>query len=190
LHISDLSDLTREDNNIMKQFNVVFGGAVSGGHKTAEVKKNLATLFKADEKKIDQLFAAPQVVLKRNIDYDQAMKYQTAFQRAGAICDVEEVIQNIGQQAAATPGPPPIPQPSGVHMVGGQRQSVHKSDPQAQTHKKSNRGPHLIIFGVVMILLRVFSIAFKGNPGFMDLFQGGLGVYFLISGIHMVAKQS
>ena len=51
----------------MKQYNVVFGGAVLGGHKAAEVKKNLAALFKADEKKIDQLFAAPQAVLKRNM---------------------------------------------------------------------------------------------------------------------------
>jgi hypothetical protein len=48
LYISDLSDLQREGNNIMKQYNVVFGGAVLGGHKAAEVKKNLATLFKAD----------------------------------------------------------------------------------------------------------------------------------------------
>ena len=40
----------------MKQFNVVFGGAVSGGHKVEEVKKSLAAVFKADEKKIDQLF--------------------------------------------------------------------------------------------------------------------------------------
>ena len=174
----------------MKQFNVVFGGAVSGGHKVEEVKKNLATLFKADPKKIDQLFETPQVVLKRNIDYDRAMKYQTAFQRAGAICDVEEVIQEIGQQAAAPSGPPPIPQPSDVHMVGGKRQSVHKSAPQAQIHKKNKRGPYLIIFGVVLILIRAFSIAFKGSPGFMDLFQGGLGIYLLISGIHTVAKKS
>ena len=147
-------------------------------------------MFKADEKQIDQLFAASKVVLKKNIDYDQAMKYQKALQRAGAICNVEEVIQNIGQQAAATPGPPPIQQSAGVHMVGGKRLSAHKSDLQAQTHKKKNRGPLLIICGVVLIFLRVASIAFKGHPGFMDLFQGGLGIYFLISGILKVAKQS
>jgi hypothetical protein len=70
----------------MKQYNVVFGGAVSGGHKVEEVKKSLAAVFKADEKKIDQLFEVPHVVLKRNIDYDQAMKYQKALQRAGAVC--------------------------------------------------------------------------------------------------------
>ena len=76
-------DLLLKGNLIMKQFNVVFGGAISGGHKVEDVKKNLAALFKADPQKIDQLFEAPQVVLKRNVDYDQAMKYQTALQRAG-----------------------------------------------------------------------------------------------------------
>ena len=133
----------------MKHYNVVFGGAVSNGHKVEEVKKNLAAVFKADEKKIDQLFEVPHVVLKRNIDYDQAMKYQTVIQRAGAVCDVEEVIQNIDQQAAATTVPPAIPQPSGAHMVGGKRQSAHKPDLQAKTQKKKNRGPLLIICGVV-----------------------------------------
>ena len=118
------------------------------------------------------------------------MKYQKALQRAGAICNVEEVIQNIDQQAAATLVPPPIPQSTSAHMVGGKSQSVHKSEPQAQTHKKKNRGPLLIILGVVMILIRVVKITVTGDPGFMDLLQGGLGVYWLISGIHKVAKQS
>ena len=154
----------------MKQFNVVFGGAVSGAHKTAEVKKNLATLFKADEKKSDQLFAAPQTVLKRNVNYDQAMKYQ-----------------NIDQQAAS---PPPIPQSAGAHMVGGKRQSAHKADPQARTHKKSNRGPFLIILGVGMILIRLVKIGPVGDFGFMDLLMGGAGVLWLITGIGMVTKQS
>jgi hypothetical protein len=121
-------------------------------------------LFKADEKKIDQLFAAPQVVLKRHIDYGQAMKYQKALQRAGAICNVEEVIAHTVQQTAAAANPPPIPQTSGVYMVGGKRQSAHKSDPQAQTRIKRNRGPYLIIFGTVMILLRGGNIFLTGHP--------------------------
>jgi hypothetical protein len=104
LYILNLSDFAREGNNIMKQFNVVFGGAVSGGHKVEEVKKSLAAVFKADEKKIDQLFEVPHVVLKRNIDYDQAMKYQKALQRAGAVCDVEEVIHNTCSAADSTAG--------------------------------------------------------------------------------------
>ena len=174
----------------MKQFNVVFGGAVSGGRNVDEVKKNLATLFKADGKKIDQLFEAPQAVLKRNVDYEQAMKYQAALQRAGAICDVEEVIQDIDQQAAAPASPPPLPQQSRAHMVGGRKQSVHKPVLQKQTSKKSNRGPFLIILGVLMILIRVVRMVLFGHPGFMDLFWGGLGVCWFITGIRMVVKKS
>ena len=43
----------------MKQFNVVFGGAVSGGHKVEEVKKSLAAVFKADEKKLISFLKPP-----------------------------------------------------------------------------------------------------------------------------------
>jgi hypothetical protein len=100
LYIFDLSDFAREGNNIMKQFNVVFGGAVSGGHKVEEVKKSLAAVFKADEKKIDQLFEVPHVVLKRNIDYDQAMKYQKALQRAGAVCRRKHIKRIIGGRSS------------------------------------------------------------------------------------------
>ena len=180
-------DLLLEGNPIMKQFNVVFGGAVSDVRNVEEVKKNLAALFKAEPNKIDQLFEAPKVVLKRNIDYEQAMKYQSALRRAGAVCDVQEVIQDIGQQATT---PPPIPQQSRAHMVGGRKQSVHKPDLQKQTSKKSNRGPFLIVLGVLMILIRVVRIVLFGHPGFMDLLLGGLGVCWFITGIRMVVKKS
>ncbi len=80
------------------------------------------------------------MVLKRNVDYDQAMKYQTALQRAGAVCDVKEVIQDIDQQAAAPSAPPPIQPQSGVHMVGGEIQAAHETESQAQTKKKAVPG--------------------------------------------------
>jgi len=186
LYFSDLSDLALEGNLIMKQFNVVFGGAVSGDHKTAELKKNLATLFKTDEKKIDQLFEASAVVLKRNIDYDQAIKYQTALQRAGAICDVEEVIQDIDQQAAAPSCQPPIPQQSGVHMVGGEIQAAHEPKIQEQAEAKSGSGVGDIITGVVLIGIGFLfgGSVFLGNPGLLDYFFDGLGLFWVGKGIY------
>ncbi len=174
----------------MKHYNVVFGGAVSGGHNVAEVKKNLAALFKADEKKIDQLFAAPQVVLKRNIDYDQAQKYQKALQRAGAICDVEEAIQNVGQQAADAPGPPPIQQPSGVHMVGGENLAAH--EPVTQVHSEPKRGSGVgdIIAGVVLIGIGLLfgGSVFTGDPGLLDYFFDGLGLFWIGKGIYRLVR--
>jgi hypothetical protein len=72
----------------MKQYNLVFEGSVSDGHKVEEVKSNLATLFKVDQKKIDHLFTAPSAVIKKNLNYDQAMQYRHAMKKAGAICKV------------------------------------------------------------------------------------------------------
>ena len=67
----------------MKQYNLVFEGAVSDGRKVEEVKSNLATIFKVDENKIDHLFTAPLAVIKKNINYDVAMQYQHALKKAG-----------------------------------------------------------------------------------------------------------
>ena len=174
----------------MKQYNVIFGGAASGEHHIAEVKKNLGVMFKADEKKIEQLFAAPQVILKRNIDYEQAMKYQKALQRAGAICNVEEVIQDIDQRAADTPVPPPIQKPAGVHMVGGEMQAAHAPDTEEQTEKKSGSGVGDIIAGVVLIGIGFLfgGSVFLGNPGVLDYFFDGLGLFWIGKGIYRLVR--
>ena len=174
----------------MKQFNVVFGGTVSGGRNVEEVKKNLATLFKADGKKIDQLFEAPQVVLKRNVDYEQAMKYQAALQRAGAICEVEEVIQDIDQQAAAPASPPPPPQQSGVHMVGGQIQTAHESDTEVSPKVKDGSGIGDIIAGVGLIGIGFLfgGSIFLGNPTTLDYLFDGLGLFWIGKGIYRLVR--
>jgi hypothetical protein len=182
--------LLPEGNVIMKQFNVVFEGDVTGGHKVEQVKKNLATLFKADAKKIDQLFEAPQVVLKRNVDYDQAMKYQTALQRAGAVCDVQEVIQDIDQQAAFSPPPPPVQAQSGVHMVGGEVQGANEQAAETPIEKKSGSGVGDIIAGVVLIGIGFLfgGSIFLGNPGPLDYFFDGLGIFWIGKGIYRLVR--
>lgn len=184
------SDFSLEGNPNMKQFNVVFGGAVSGSHKIEEVKQNLVTLCKADEKKIDQLFEAPHVVLKRNIDYDQAMKYQRAFQRAGAVCEVEEVIRDIDQQAASPSGPPPIPHHSGAHMVGGEVQTAQEPEIREQAETKSGSGVGDIIAGIGLIGIGFLfgGSVFLGNPGLLDYVFDGLGVFWIGKGIYRLVR--
>ena len=174
----------------MKQFNVVFGGAVSGGRNVEEVKQNLATLFKADDKKIDQLFDAPQVVLKRNVDYEQAMKFQTALQRAGAICDVEEIVQDIDQQASDPAAQPPMPPQSGVHMVGGKIQSGDAIEAEVKPEKKAGSGVGDIITGVVLIGIGFLfgGSVFLGNPGLLDWLFDGLGLFWIGKGIYRLVR--
>jgi uncharacterized RDD family membrane protein YckC len=73
-----------------KCYNITFGGKVAQGHNTEEVKRNLAIVFRLDAGKIGQFFAGKELTIKKNITYPLAMKYKTAFEKAGAICGVEE----------------------------------------------------------------------------------------------------
>jgi hypothetical protein len=67
---------------------IVFEGALFDGQKQEIVKERLASLFKADLTKIEPLFHGDQVTIKSGIDYQTALKFQTAFQKTGAKCRV------------------------------------------------------------------------------------------------------
>ncbi|MGD9183337.1 MAG: hypothetical protein PVF26_09220 [Desulfobacterales bacterium] len=174
----------------MKQYNLVFEGAVSDGRKVEDVKSNLATLFKVDEKKIDHLFTAPSAVIKKNVNYDQAMQYKHAMQKVGAICKVTEVIENIDQQAAETPSPPPLPQSAGVQMVGGVTQSQQESEIKEYSEPKTKSGVGDIIAGVVLIGIGLVfgGSVFTGNPDLLDYFFDGLGLFWIGKGIYRLVR--
>lgn len=190
MNIAFLPECLQEGIRTMKQYNLVFEGAVSNGRKAEEVKSNLATLFKVDEKKVDHLFTAPAVVIKKNVNYDVAMQYQNALQKAGAICKVTEVIENIDQQAAETPSPPPLPQSSGIQMVGGVTQAAQEADIREYSDQKSKSGVGDIIAGVVLIGIGLAfgGSVFTGNPGVLDYFFDGLGVFWIGKGIYHLVR--
>ena len=74
-----------------KRYSIFFSGKVAQGHGIEEVKRNLASTFKLGDEKIEQLFTGKQVMIKKDADYQSAIKYKMAFETAGAICRVEEV---------------------------------------------------------------------------------------------------
>ena len=174
----------------MKQYNLVFEGTVSDGHKVEEVKSNLASLFKVDPKKIDHLFSGPSAVIKKNVNYDVAMQYQHALRKAGAICKVKEVIENIDQQAAETPNPPPLPASGGIQMVGGVTESAQEAEIKEHSEPKTRSGVGDIIAGVVLIGIGLLfgGSVFTGNPGILDYFFDGLGVFWIGKGIYHLVR--
>ena len=174
----------------MKQYNLVFEGTVSDGRKVEEVKSNLATLFKVDPKKIDHLFIAPSAVIKKNVNYDVAMQYQHAMRKAGALCKVKEVIENIDQQAAETPSPPSLPQSAGIQMVGGVNQTAQGLEIKEYSEPKAKSGVGDIIAGVVLIGIGLVfgGSVFTGNPGILDYFFDGLGLFWIGKGIYRLVR--
>lgn len=106
----------------MNNYKLVFNGTISEGHQVEDVKKNLAALLKANDQQIELLFSKPEVILKKNMDYDSAVKYQEVLLNAGTVCKVMEAAQN--QVAAPVEKAAPVntnaqvadqPAPAGTH---------------------------------------------------------------------------
>jgi hypothetical protein len=70
-------------------YSVIFEGKIAVGREIGEVKRNLSSLFHIDEGQVDRLFTGQPVAIKKDVDYQTAMKYKDALERAGAICSVE-----------------------------------------------------------------------------------------------------
>ncbi|MFC1551473.1 hypothetical protein ACFL6P_02790 [Candidatus Latescibacterota bacterium] len=84
-------------------YNLIFHGVFADGHDAETVRKNIADLFKVSDKKVERLFSGSAVTVKKNVDHATALKYQTAFKNAGALCSIEEVPPDTLQHEPTTP---------------------------------------------------------------------------------------
>lgn len=88
---------------------IVFKGEILDGADEAATKKNIATMFKANDAKLAALFSGKPVAVKKNIDEATANKFVAAFAKAGA----KAYAKNLAEPAPAakeetiTAAPPP-----------------------------------------------------------------------------------
>lgn len=73
------------------KFNVVFRGQIVKSFDLQTVKENLAKLFKSTPDAMERLFTGAEVVIRKDLDYAGAMKYQSALRNAGALALIKEV---------------------------------------------------------------------------------------------------
>ena len=72
-----------------ESWTVIFDGKLDSGQTPQDVKNNLAQLFGVSITKIEPLFASPSVIIKKNLTYATALKYQQAIEKTGAICRIQ-----------------------------------------------------------------------------------------------------
>lgn len=170
----------------MNQYQLVFNGTLSDGQNQGDVKRNLASLFKIGETKVEQLFNQLPVVVKKNVDYDSALKYQQALRKAGAVCQLEETIKNIEPPVMEKVAPPPLTYTPDLSATDvdyiPDSQPVKSEDVQ----KKGIKGLGDILSGVVLIGIG-FALGgsiFTGDPTWLDYFFDGLGIFWIGRGIY------
>jgi hypothetical protein len=93
-----------EDRANGNRYKVIFNGKTVDGCQCKDVKRHLGALLKTDQDKIDRLFSGRWVVIKRDVDYQTALKYLNVFKQAGAICELEGVGRHSNQQPAYAAG--------------------------------------------------------------------------------------
>lgn len=78
-------------------FAIAFSGELVEGADPAQVRKNLAQLFKTSPDQVEKLFSGKRVALKKDLDQQTALKYQAVLKKAGAVT----VVVNTAVPAAA-----------------------------------------------------------------------------------------
>lgn len=69
-------------------YTVAFAGEIMEGNSELQVKANLASVLKLDPSKVEKLFSGKNIVIKRNLDENDARRFKAAFERSGAVCIV------------------------------------------------------------------------------------------------------
>jgi hypothetical protein len=77
-------------------YKVIFEGKILEGSQVQEVKRALAKLYNKTEDQVEHYFSGKRLTVKKDADYETAMKYVKAFERAGAVCRVEELEPHAG----------------------------------------------------------------------------------------------
>ena len=77
-------------------YRVIFEGEILEGSQVQEVKRALAKLYNKREDQVEHYFSGKRLTVKKNADHETAMKYVKAFERAGAVCKVEELETQAG----------------------------------------------------------------------------------------------
>lgn len=87
------------------RYHIVFHGDIQMGQSLAQVKQNLAQLFKLDAAKVESLFTGKPIVLKKNLDEAGAAKFKAALTRAGVVVSIkaEQPTNSTGAAAATAP---------------------------------------------------------------------------------------
>lgn len=75
--------------NATGMYRVTFSGKIAPGQQLETVKALVAALYKVPMERCESMFSGRTVVVKENVDRETALKYQAAFAKTGAICQIE-----------------------------------------------------------------------------------------------------
>ncbi|MBA3582694.1 MAG: M48 family metalloprotease [Gammaproteobacteria bacterium] len=114
--------------NQSTRFTLLFAGRMRDGFTYEEVRRRFKSQLNLTDTVIAKLMSGAEVIVRRDVDRDTALRFQKQFHEAGAMLSVRVVKNN---QANLAPAPrsnlPKKPQASPVVDVAMARVSMHKT---------------------------------------------------------------
>ncbi len=126
------------------KFNVVFRGQIVKSVDKQTVKENLAKLFKSTPEAMERLFTGEEVVIRKDLDYAGAMKYQSALRNAGALALIKEIEEAEKKEQVTAPSNPPASTgkanfgPKEEQPANPQSEETQSAATEAETHADAN----------------------------------------------------
>lgn len=120
------------------EFELAFYGKIVEGASLDKVKENIAQLFKANNEQVARMFTGNRVVIRNKLDEETALKYISAMEKRGAICQVELMGQAGVAVNLSTTVSPTIPEPTAAPVPPTSAPTAVSSTPDAKTESISN----------------------------------------------------
>jgi hypothetical protein len=85
-------------------YEIAFSGQIADGVDPDTVRRRIGKIFNADEKRLQHMFSGRRVLIKRRVDAATMAKYRSAFNKAGAICEIRR-LSAAEKETGTVPGP-------------------------------------------------------------------------------------
>lgn len=142
-------------------YSVCFNGKIADGAHIDTVKNKFASFLRLKEKDIEKLFSGREIIIKRNVSYEQGGKIQAKLRNTGAVCQIKAQQARIPNNIVNSK-PKPLPIVSATngrnipHAINKQVQPVAK--PQIKSQKKNPNSILSVFLGIFLGTPIVFII--------------------------------
>jgi len=112
-------------------FEIAFSGQIAEGEDLQSAMLKVGQVFKADENRLAQMFSGRRVIIKREADAATVAKYQAAFSRAGAVCEIKSL--SVADEPRQTP------------VQSSQSTSTDDDQPYVSRYPESDQVPQALL---------------------------------------------
>lgn len=127
------------------RFDVIFSGKLQAGAEPAQVREQLARLFKVEPARLAHFFTGQPVPIKRGVDTATALQYQAALAKAGVLVELVDVsVQAEPETQPPAPRAPAAPTTRGAPVTVPPAMAARGAPPVAPDYTVAEAGAVLV----------------------------------------------